>query len=392
MNRRRFVQSLGAGALGFGMGASGMAQAEQAGLPQDGFRGNQPKSAQALSAWHKQGTAETAIDVDMPIVDPHHHLYGVQTDKTFYRLEDLAADLGSGHKVLGTVYVEAYGAGWRSSGPQELRSVGEVERIVALTTAPLNLPQGQCEVAAGIVSNVDLTLGASVENVLAAHREAGGRRLSGIRHMAVFDEGPIGRLVKVQPAQYLLRDDRFREGFAKLEPAGLAFDTWLYHTQLDDLASLADAFPNTRIIVNHMGGLIGVANYRTGRSEQFALWRSRMADLARRDNVHVKVGGMGMPVFGFGFEQGGEPALSEALAKAWRPLVEVCLESFGAQRCMFESNFPVDKQSCSYVSLWNAFKLLSRSLSTDERKDLFYRTACRSYQLAELEARCERSV
>ena len=168
---------------------------------------------------------------------------------------------------------------------------------------------------------------------------------------------------------------------AQLTRFGLSFDAWVYHPQLGELRDLANLFPATPIIVNHVGGLIGVEDYRRGRIAQIASWRRDLQGLAALPNVSIKIGGLGMPVFGFGFEHAQRPATSAELAQAWRPLIEMCIESFGPGRCMFEGNFPVDKQSCGYTELWNAFKLATRHLSPDERSDLFHRTACRVYRL-----------
>jgi predicted TIM-barrel fold metal-dependent hydrolase len=182
-----------------------------------------------------------------------------------------------------------------------------------------------------------------------------------------------------------LSDAQFRRGFAQLESFGLGFDAWIYHTQLRELIDLADTFPNTTIIVNHAAGPIGVAEFRLRHVDVLREWERGLKVLAARPNVCMKVGGMGMPLFGFGFEHRGAPATAAELARAWKPYIETCVEAFGASRCMFESNFPVDKQSCSYSDLWNAFKIVTRRWSPHERSDLFYRTACRTYRLPALE-------
>jgi L-fuconolactonase len=183
----------------------------------------------------------------------------------------------------------------------------------------------------------------------------------------------------------LLADPRFRQGLAHLERFDLSFDALVLHTQLGELAELADAFPGTRMVLNHVGCVLGVEDYGSGRAATFVGWEKDMRALAARPNVSVKVGGMGMPLFGFGFEHGHRPATSGELVRAWQPFIDTCVDAFGSQRCMFESNFPVDKQSCSYVALWNAFKLATRSWSREARADLFYRTACRTYRLPAFE-------
>jgi predicted TIM-barrel fold metal-dependent hydrolase len=350
------------------------------------FRGNRIRSKQALDDWHATVVPEAALEPDLPIVDAHHHLYGEPSDTHHYRLEHLGKDLAGGHRVIGTVYIEAYFSGWRQSGPEAMKPVGEVELITSLTKTPLAIGGGECQVAAGIVSHADLMLGDRVAEVLEAEREAGQGRLRGVRHMSAYNDGVVGKTIAKPPKQYLLADPVFRRGIAQFERFGLSFDVWAYHYQLSDLMDLADAFPAVPMILDHVGGVIGVAEFRSRRAEVRNQWASDMRKLAARPNVYVKIGGLGMPVFGFGFEEGEQPASSVELARAWQPFIDTCVQTFGPQRCLFESNFPVDRQSCGYTELWNAFKLATRSLSTDERKDMFYRTACRAYRLPALEA------
>jgi predicted TIM-barrel fold metal-dependent hydrolase len=352
------------------------------------YRGNQHRPTRDLLDWHSSRPAEPASEPALPIVDAHHHLFGTAADRLYYRREDLQQDLASGHKVMGTIYVAAYGAGWRTSGPPALRSVGEVERIVQMSGAPLPTPHGTCQLAAGIVSDVDLALGDRVAELLEAHVAAGSGRLRGVRYYATYYDGSLAKFIPNAPRN-VLADSSFRRGFAMLERFGLSFDALIYHTQLNELAALADAFPRTPIVLNHVGMPVGVLDFKSQQTAVRKDWVKDLRALAQRPNVCVKVGGMGMPIFGFGFEAGEKPAGTQALVRVWQPLMEVCVEAFGPQRCMLESNFPVDKQSCSYAQLWNAFKLATRALSPQERQALFYRTACRTYGLPELESTCD---
>ncbi len=354
------------------------------------YRGNRPRSTTELSQWHAMSTGEAVLEPKLPIVDAHHHIFGKPTDEKFYCLEDLEQDIASGHNIVGTVWLEAYEDGWRTSGPEELRSVGEVEGVLRKISKPVRSAHGLCQVAAGMVSNVNFMVGDRVAEVLDAHIAAAEGRLCGVRHHASYDAGPAGRFA--MPAiPHLLADANFRRGFAHLSRSGLCFDALVYHTQLDDVVDLADAFPDVPMVLNHVGQFLGVANYASRREGEFAGWKKSLRDLAARPNVCVKVGGMGMPMFGFGFESGPAPANSGELAQAWKPFIESSIEAFGPQRCMFESNFPVDKQSCTYLALWNAFKLASASYSPDDRRELFYRTACRIYRLPELQATCDKA-
>jgi L-fuconolactonase len=356
------------------------------------YRGAYPRSQPETRQWLARRPAESALEPDLPIVDAHHHLFGAETDPNYYRIEDLERDLAAGHRIIGTVYMEGYSSGWRTDGPQPLKPVGEVEMIVAKSREPLRIGDRSCRIAAGIVAHADLTLGAAVDAVFDAHEAAGDGRMRGIRHYTVSDDGVVGRFATKMQRPGLLADPDFRKGFARLEPAGLSYDAWTYHHQLGEVIDLVDAFPDTTIILDHVGGVLGVGRDRAQRDDVLACWENDIRDLARRDNVFLKIGGMGMTLFGFGFEHRDVPPDSIELARAWQPLIDVCIDAFGPSRCMFESNFPVDGQSCGYVELWNAFKRASLSLSADERADLFYRTACRVYRLPELERGGDQNV
>ena len=349
------------------------------------YRGTMHRNAQELVEWHSKSQPVDVLDPVLPIVDAHHHLFGGDRDPLFYRVDDLQKDLSSGHKIIGTVYCEAYESGWRETGPVPLRPVGEVEHIVDVTQSPVSTPQGPCDVAAGIVSFADMMLGNEVIPVLEAELSAGQNRLRGVRHRTATDDGTVGSFIKDRPRPHLLLEKKFRQGVAQVGRFGMSFDAWIYHTQLEEFRALADALPDVPLVLNHLGGPIGVAEFRSKRTEVLQYWDNQLKELAIRPNVFIKEGGMGMPVFGFGFEHEDNPPSSETLARAWKPLIDLCIERFGTERCMFESNAPVDLQSCSYTELWNALKLCTKDLSSKERNDLFYRTACRVYRLPKLE-------
>jgi L-fuconolactonase len=348
------------------------------------FIGNRIRTSEALADWHARADAEVAMEPELAIIDAHHHLYGDAADTHHYLIDELSADMDAGHRIVGTVYIEAYQAGWRTEGPPELRSTGEIERIVRLTATPDSKPGDACRVASAIVSYVDLTSEASVVSVLDAHLSTGQGRLRGVRQQATWDGGRVGRFIANTPHPGLLNDRQFRNGYRRLQDYKLSFEATVYHTQLAEVVSLADAFPDIPIVLNHIGVPIGVEDYAQSPEQVFDRWRGGMRDLALRPNVNLKIGGLGMPVLGFGFEAREKPPNSSELAESWQPLILTCIETFGADRCLFESNFPVDRQSCSYVSLWNAYKIATRSLSQSEREDVFARTAARVYRLSEL--------
>jgi L-fuconolactonase len=311
---------------------------------------------------------EETIEPDLLICDPHHHLWDRPGHR--YMLEELTADTGSGHRVERTVFVEC-ASGYRSDGPAAFRPVGETDFVVAAD------PGG---FIAGIVGFVDLRV-AEVADVLAAHVEAGAGRFRGIRHVSAWDAGPGIRASHTDPPPGLLAEPAFRSGFAALGRAGLSFDAWLYHPQITELADLARAEPGTAIVLDHLGGPLGIGPYTDRRTEVLETWRSAMADLATCPNVVVKLGGIGMPIFGQKWHHHPEETTSEELADVWGPEIRWCIEQFGVDRCMFESNFPVDKASCSYAVLWNAFKRIAADASPTEKAALFHDTAVRVYRL-----------
>lgn len=327
-----------------------------------------------LDRWH-----EEILEPGLPIVDPHHHLW----DRPGWRylLDELLADVNSGHRIVATVFVQCRSM-HRATGPEELRPVGETEFVNGVAAMSASGGYGATEICAGIVGHADLRLGARVQAVLEAHVRAGGGRFRGIRHIVAWnaDASTLNPNNPAPPA--LLADPGFREGFARLAPLGLSFDAWLYHPQIDELTDLARAFPDTRIVLNHVGGPLGIGVYAGKGDEVFARWRDSIRGLAGCPNVYIKIGGLGMRINGFGFDRLPEPPSSEMLAGFWRPYVETCLETFGASRCMFESNFPVDKGSYPYAAYWNACKRLTRGATAGEKADLFSQTAARFYQIS----------
>ena len=324
-------------------------------------------------AWLEQ-VREAPIDPSLPICDPHHHLWDHPADR--YMLDELLADTGAGHRVVRTVFVDCM-SGYRADGPEEMRPVGETEfaRVVAAES------EGRGgAVVAGIVGYADLRLGARVEPVLAAHVEAGGGLFRGIRHATSWDADPSIRTNHAGSPAGLMRQQVFLDGMATLARLGLSFDAWLYHPQIPELTAAARAVPDLTIILDHLGGPLGIGPYQD-RDAVLADWRASITELASCPNVFVKLGGIGMPSFGFAWHHRDVPPSSEELAATWGPEITHCIEAFGPERCMFESNFPVDKKSCSYVVLWNAFQRIASGASDDERRWLFHDAAATAYRL-----------
>lgn len=325
-------------------------------------------------AWQARLTEEI-LEPDLPIIDPHHHLWGPPRDK--YLADDLTADIAAGHKVEQTVYIDCR-EGFLTEGPEMMRPLGEVR--FARGVGEKADEAGGPRLCAGIVGHADLTHGDAIAELLEAQVAEGGGRFRGIRQSAVWDPSGLRTSSRVAP-RGLLADPAFRTGFAHLGRLGLSFDSWNYFHQIGELADLARAFPDTTIILDHVGGVLGVGPYEGKRDEHFAQWKAGILDAASCPNVSVKLGGLAMHTVGFGFEHRETPAGSEELAEAWRPYIETCIEAFGADRAMFESNYPVDGVTCSYVVLWNALKRLGAGASADEKAALFKGTARRVYRL-----------
>jgi len=332
--------------------------------------------AGADKSWLDQVTEET-LEPDLPICDPHHHLWDMPGSR--YLLPELLADTGSGHNVVSTVFVEC-AAMYRATGPEAMRPVGETDFVNGVAAMAASGGFGPTQAALGIVSFADLTLGAKVGEVLDAHMSVTAR-FKGVRHAAGWDASNSVRNSHSNPCEHLLRDPAFLEGFAELGARGLSFDCWLYHPQVAEVTELARAFPDTTIILDHFGGPLGIGPYAGKREEIFAAWRKDIAELATCSNVCAKLGGLVMPVNGFGFHKASVPPTSDALVAATRDWYIVALEEFGAERCMFESNFPVDKASCSYNVLWNSFKRIAAGASAAEKAFVFHDTAARVYRL-----------
>src|SRR5215470_3185365 len=320
---------------------------------------------------------EEILEPTRPICDPHHHLWDHPGRR--YLLDELLADTGSGHNVVSTVFVECMSM-YRAGGAPELRPVGETEFVNGVAAMSASGGFGATRVASGIVSFADLTLGDRVGAVLDAHLAA-SPRFRGIRHAAGWDASEQIRNSHTNPPAGLFLDARFRRGFAELARRGLTFDAWLYHPQLSDLTDLAKAYPDTTIILDHFGGPLGIGPYAGRRAEVFAGWQRAIRAVADCPNVVAKLGGLVMPLNGFGFHKRTEPIGSEELAQATGDWYRYAIECFGVERCMFESNFPVDKVSVSYRVLWNSFKRLTAGFSAVERAALFHDTAVRVYRL-----------
>jgi len=321
---------------------------------------------------------EEILEPGLPICDPHHHLWDFPNSR--YLLDELLADLRSGHNVQSTVFVECT-AFYRASGPEELRFVGETEFVNGVAAMAASGRYGNVLACEGIVSRADLTMGEKVGAVLDSHIRAGNGRFRGIRHAASWDASDQIRKSHTNPPPDLYAQPAFRLGMKELAKRNLSFEAWQYHPQLPGLIELARAVPEAKIVLNHVGGPVGLGPYAGRRDEIFQGWSRDIKELAKCPNVVVKLGGLGMQLCGFGFHKRDVLPGSQELADAWRPYLETCIAAFGPERGMLESNFPPDGASCSYQALWNAFKRVTKGASAQEKELLYRKTARTFYRL-----------
>jgi L-fuconolactonase len=322
---------------------------------------------------------EEIIEPGLEIVDPHHHLWDHPGNR--FLLDQLLADVGSGHKITETVFIEC-GSMYRADGPVEMKPVGETEFVNGTAAMSASGQYGPTRLCHAIVGHADLRLGDGVARVLEAQIVAGDGRFRGIRHSVAWDASDAFPKARTNPIKGQMLDPTWRAGFARLAPLNLTFEAWLYHPQLLDLADLARAYPQTTIILNHVGGPLGIGPYKDKKAETFAQWKAGITEVAKSQNVVIKLGGLGMPIGMFDFYTLAKPPSSQDLATAYKPYIETCIAAFGVDRGMFESNFPPDGASSSYPILWNALKRLAAGYSPSEKAALFSGTAKRVYRLA----------
>ncbi|WP_262694563.1 amidohydrolase family protein [Kordiimonas aquimaris] len=324
-------------------------------------------------AWLDQVT-ETTIDPAREIIDPHHHLW--QIPELLYDLKDLQADTGAGHNIIKTVFMEC-GSSYRSDGPEHMKCVGETEYIAA--RAAQSNAADNIEIA-GIIAHADLT-NPALDDVLDAHLEASNGLLRGIRHAGAWSPHPEALTIPPPAPQNLYAQENFREGVARLGERGLTYDTWHYHPQNLEFQDLAKAVPGTTMVLDHFGTPLGVGPYAGKREEIFAQWKDDIAAIAACPNVVAKLGGLAMPDNGFGWMGRELPPTSDEFVEAQARYYHHAISCFGADRCMFESNFPVDRLSINYNVLWNGLKKIASGYSETEQEMMFKGTAARVYRL-----------
>lgn len=326
------------------------------------------------------GRDELILEPDLPIIDSHHHLFLRPTLR--YLLDDYLADVTAGHRIVASVYLETQ-AFARPDGEPLMRPVGEVEFANGMAAMSASGLFGEARICAGIVGYADMRFGDEVGRLLDRCIETAPERFRGVRQITLEhpSEAPWA-YTPVKPPQGVLQSQAFREAFRHLGPRDLIFDAAVFDHQLGDIAAIADAFPDTRITLNHAGMAMGMeAHGEAARAELFLAWRERLSEVARRGNVYCKIGGFGLPFWGFGFETREDPIGYRELADCWRPWAETAFGIFGADRCMAESNYPPEARSCGYVPLWNALKHIFAGATVEEKSDLFMNTAARVHRI-----------
>ncbi len=343
---------------------------------------------------------EAILEPDLPIIDPHHHLWDLRAmlpmfpeprhrfletlvPVAHYTFEQFHADVTSGHNIIASVFMEC-GAFYNAAYGEALKPVGEVEYVNGVAARSASGLYGDTRLCAGIVGHADLTLGSAVGDVLDALKAAAPNRFRGIRHQGAWDADPdvLGSPFHAPPELY--RDTKFREGFAELGKRAMSFDAWILEPQIPDVIDLARAFPDTPICLDHCGTPLGNASYDGRLEERFDTWSGNIRELASCHNVVVKLGGLAMHNCAMPERGPAAGCGSEELAQLWKPYIETCIEAFGPERAMFESNYPVDRWGATYPVLWNTFKRITADASADEKAALYSRTAARFYDIEEV--------
>ncbi|MFL0356754.1 amidohydrolase family protein [Erythrobacter sp. GH1-10] len=342
---------------------------------------------------------EEILEPDLPIIDPHHHLWDLRPmvpmfpepkhpfiaaleGNAYYTFDELRAHLTSGHNILATVFMEC-GAFYNGAYGEAKKVVGEVEYVNGVAAQSASGLYGDLRACAGIIGHADLTLGSEAGEVLDALMAA-SPRFRGIRHAGAWDADPEVLGPPFHHPEGLYRDATFRAGFAELGKRGLSFDAWVLEPQLPDVIDLANAFPDQPLCLDHCGTPLGIASYKGKLHERFDTWRHNIKELAKCENVQVKLGGLAMAFCALPDEGPAAGSTSEHLAGLWRPYIETCIEAFGTDRAMFESNYPVDYWGADYAALWNAFKHLTHGSSADEKAALYAGNAARFYRIEEV--------
>ena len=318
---------------------------------------------------------EEIINPELPIIDPHHHLWNGdnQLASSFpYLIDNLSEDTNSGHNIVGTIFMEC-AQGYYQEGEDKYKPIGETEYVMKVIKDSKKTSNSANII--GIISFADLMLGSEVKDVLNQHILIGEGLFKGIRHAAGWDQSNEIHNSHSNPIKNIYYDPSFRKGAEELIKLNLTFDSWHYHNQISDLSIFAKDYPELTIIHDHFGGPLGVGPYQGKKQEIFKKWKDDISQLSENKNVHSKLGGLAMPVNGWNFHKQDKPATSDQIIEMHYDYYLHAIECFGVDRCMFESNFPVDRRSISYHVLWNAFKKMVSNYSNEDKNKLFFQNA-----------------
>lgn len=320
-------------------------------------------------------TQEEIIDPLREIIDCHHHLWNRPDSR--YMVDEFLRDAQDGHHVVQSIFIQCrtgYRHGTLDSPALETTAIAHATHASQGQASPV-------QVGAGIVGYADMRGGAGIAPLLDAHIQSGGDRFKGVRHIVAWADGPEFQVEGYPTAPGMMSSPEFEAALQQLAVRNLSFEAMVYHTQLDELAGVARTHADTRFVLNHIGLPLGIGAFSSRKEHAFADWRAGLRALAGCDNVYIKLGGMGMHMLGLALDSEPGPFASKRIADAYRPYVDECVSAVGANRCMFESNFPVDRRRCDYRTLWNAFKRIGSSYTEDEKHMLFSDTARRCYGL-----------
>ncbi|MDU8926617.1 amidohydrolase family protein [Alisedimentitalea sp. MJ-SS2] len=329
-----------------------------------------------LNAWHGQ-VVEEVIDPGQEITDPHHHLWPERLG-SHYEMEELWADTGAGHRVTKTVFIEC-GAGYQRGSPEPMAPVAETRYVAGLAAEAAKHPE-RAQIA-GIIAHAELRLPLDVLNTVLDAHEAASPLFRGIRHAGAWDKERDKFMFAGQTVPHLYLDQDFQRGVRALAERRLTYDTWHFHPQNGEFLTLAKSCPETTIVLDHFGTPIGTHRFAGQREDRFAQWQDEMAAIAECPNVVAKLGGLAMPVNGFGWDGRNVPPSSDEFVAAQGHYYHHMIDVFGPERCMFESNFPVDKLSVGYAVYWNAMKKIAARYDRAAREALFRGTAGRIYRI-----------
>ena len=319
---------------------------------------------------------ETPVDPNLRIVDPHHHLWDRGGSR--YLAEELHEDTSKGHNVTNTVFVECK-AEYRRNSQERFQSLGETEFVAKEAE---RLEEFSETKISGIVGFVDLGLGEELEEVLVAHDRSSSGLMRGVRHATAWSDDPEISIAHTKPTKGVMGSKLFLKGVSKLSEFNFSFDAWLYFNQLPELLYLARVTPETNIVINHLAAPLKIGKWAETPQEVDEIWRSNLQELANCENVYLKIGGIGMDnYFANDWVNQTKPPTSDEVASVWKEKILWCIELFGTHRCMFESNYPVDRQTLPYSVIWNCFQKVTDSFTESEKSDLFSSTACTVYRI-----------